>query len=847
MDDHDSGELAALESALRPLRFAARRNFANLSILKDVERTMAQTLEGVGASSPSVCEVIDQVRQHMVGFDGLNLDQKRDRVSRALHSVEQLTQPTEAPGPRQRPLTSSSSGETTRASPTSKDLGPEIQESLPNTRALFLAAPRVLETSTAKRVPLKDAQPEHLLSNVIGVGPKTAEKLQTRGLETIQDALFFLPTRYEDRSELRSIEALRPGDKVTVQGIIAASAMRAGKRRMWELALRDGTGVLSVRFFRFSAREMEARYPVGTRVRAFGAVTFFGSQRQMAHPDLEVVYEGQDQPEQTIHPLYPDVDGLPPRTLRRILQSIAEHAATRVHDPLPSEIRERNHLAPLAPAVRAAHLPEEGGIGPALHGLRRRLAFDELLYLQLALTYNRTQRERDAGLAQDLGSGWAPLAKQALPFELTGAQARVLDEIAQDMASSLPMSRLVQGDVGSGKTAVALLAAAMLQHSQRQACLLAPTEILAEQHARSAHSLLTKLGLQAALLTGSTPTKARRQLLRALERGDVHLLIGTHALLEPDVGFKDLGLVIVDEQHRFGVDQRAKLLAKREGPPPDVLVMTATPIPRTLTLSLYGDLRVSVIDELPPGRSPTETRVYSAREVKKAYSAVKQALDDGRQAYVVFPLVEASDQLELKSATEAMVDLSNHFAPHRVGLLHGKMRSDEKSSIMQSFKNHQLDVLVATTVIEVGVDVPNATVMVIEEADRFGLSQLHQLRGRVGRGRHQGLCLLIAGKKAGTDASERLSVMAETQDGFEIAQRDLEIRGPGEVLGTKQSGLPDLMVADLVTDGRLLEAARIEAEALLRDDLELEQASNLGIRAELYRRFSGKLARIQAG
>lgn len=694
---------------------------------------------------------------------------------------------------------------------------------------------------------MRDAQPDYPLSSVVGVGPKTADKLAARGVETVQDALFFLPTKYEDPREVTTIGSLRAGDKAMIQGVVAVSALRPGRRRMWEMAIKDGTGVLSVRFFRFSPAEMLSRYPVGTRVRAFGSVTFFGSQRQMAHPEMEVLPGDSVPSEIPILPVYPDIEGVPPRTLRRVLQSIAQHLAGRVHDPIPLEIRERWSLAPLAPAVRAAHLPDEGGVGPALRGLRRRLAFDELLYLQMALTSNRSHKEQEAGLVHDLGSGWRPLAEKALPFTLTGAQTRVLDEIAADLQAPRPMSRLLQGDVGSGKTAVALLSSAMLRHGARQACLLAPTEILAEQHARSAQNILGKLGLQVALLTGSTTTKARRTLLRILKRGDIDLLIGTHALLEPDVGFNDLGLVIIDEQHRFGVEQRAKLLAKRETLPPDVLVMTATPIPRTLTLSLYGDLRVSVIDELPPGRNPTETRVYAAREVAQAYKEVTQALETGRQAYVVFPLVEASDQLVLKSATEAMQDLSRTFHPHRVGLLHGKMKSDEKSTIMQSFARKQLDVLVATTVIEVGVDVPNATVMVVEEADRFGLSQLHQLRGRVGRGQHGGLCLLIAGDKAGADANQRLSVMAATQDGFLIAQRDLEIRGPGEVLGTRQSGLPDLVMADLATDGRLIEEAREEAERILGADPELTLPSHAGMRGELYRRFSGKLARIQAG
>ncbi len=858
-----------LEAALRPLRFAARRDFANLPVVRDIEATVGRGLEG--RADPRS----EAIRAALRGVDDLPLFSRRTAVERALAAASAPSE-SSAPAPPSgsappkaasarpkspaRPKAASASAGRTSPSPRSRPssraaarteplpfqdpieaAGPLIEAPLPSARALFLAAPRPPVDETTARVPLAEAKPTHPLNHVVGVGAKTADQMAKKGILTVQDALFFLPSRYEDRSRVVRIEALAPGMRATVQGVVAASMLRPmGRKRVWEMAIRDGTGSLCCRFFRFSQRQMQDRFPPGTRVRVHGAVTFFGAQRQMAHPEVEPVTSDAP-PDGELKAVYPEIDGVPARTLARTLQSVALACAERVHDPVPASVRSAYGLDPLGPALLLAHLPKRGD-GAALRQIRRRLAFDELFYLQLVLGRVRSHREDSPGIAQDLGDGWRPLAERALPFALTGAQARVLDEIARDLGLPRPMSRLLQGDVGSGKTAVALLSAAAVAKSGRQAALLAPTEILAEQHSRNAHAVFSALGMQVGLLTGSTPAKARGPLLRALARGDVHLLVGTHALLEPDVGFLDLGLAIIDEQHRFGVEQRARLVGKRVGLPPDVLVMTATPIPRTLTLSLYGDLRVSVLDELPPGRSPTETRVYPSSRAERAYAEVEAALDAGRQAYVVYPLVEASEQLDLAAATDALAELEARFAPRRVGLLHGKMTSDAKSTVMRSFSQGEIAVLVATTVIEVGVDVPNATVMVIQEADRFGLSQLHQLRGRVGRGKNRGLCVLLAGRD-----SERLAVMAETTDGFVIAERDLELRGPGEVLGTRQSGLPDLALADLVADGRLLESAKEAAEALLATDPLLEAPEHAPLVAEVERRFSGRLARLHAG
>ena len=864
------------ERAVRPLRFVARRDFANLDVVKDLEATVRRGLAPL-EDDPSLRTRTQAVLAAIAGIDGVPREARIDKIRAALAAAgpaagaSPSTSPEPSPSTSPEPSTagrpeataklpgrppgpadrSSGSGRGptpsgTAAADTDGGGGIEaraIEDAARTRRGIFLAAarPPTAPARRAKRLALEDAGPEDELSGLVGVPPKTAERLADKGVRTVQDALFFLPRRHEAAAEACPIERLVPGQRAIVRGVVAASALRfGGRRRYWEMAIRDGTGVLSCRFFRFSRRTFETRYPVGTRVEVEGAVTTFGARRQMAHPELRLVSD--DGPVETgeARVLYPEVPGVAPKTLSRIMHRIVEATVERAHDPVPEALRARLGLPPIAPALRAAHFPGDGA-ERAVAQLRARLAFDELFFLQLALGSVRGRRGAVPGLAQVVPP-WGPLAERGLPFAPTGAQARALDEIAADLAAPHPMRRLVQGDVGSGKTAVAWLTAGMVHAAGRQTLMLAPTEILAEQHAEGGAAVLGRLGMNMALVTGSTPARARASAMRALRRGDIHAVVGTHALLEPDVAPKDLGLVIVDEQHRFGVEQRARLLAKRDDVPPDVLLMTATPIPRTLTLSLYGDLHLSVIDELPPGRTPTETRVFHRASAKKAYAAVKQQLDAGRQAFVVFPLVEASEQLDLRSATESAGELAEALAPHRVAVLHGRMRADEKSKVMGAFVRGEVAVLVSTTVVEVGVNVPNATVMVVEEADRFGLSQLHQLRGRVGRGSHPGSCFLVA---ATADSSERLAIMAESNDGFLIAEKDLEIRGPGEMLGTRQSGLPDLFVADLVADRRLVELARRESEAILEGERGLSAWPEIA--AEVERRFGDRLERLGAG
>jgi ATP-dependent DNA helicase RecG len=532
--------------------------------------------------------------------------------------------------------------------------------------------------------------------------------------------------------------------------------------------------------------------------------------------------------------------------MKRLCDELAPFAV----DDLPVAVRRRRQLVPVALALRQAHFPP-AGTDPAHAAARatpafRRLVFEELFFLQLALALRRRGVRREPGIAFDVSPARLTDATALLPFTLTGAQRRALDEIVGDMGRPEPMNRLLQGDVGCGKTAVAFVAMMLAVRSGYQAALMAPTEILAEQHGRTMRSWLAGSGVELALVGAQARGKAQRDAREALAAGRAHMAVGTHALIEESVGLDRLGLVVVDEQHRFGVLQRARLITK--GVRPDVLVMTATPIPRTLALAFYGDLDQSKIAELPPGRAPAKTRVFGDSQRKKAYDLARRELEQGRQAYVVYPLVAESEKSDLADATSGAAELARVFAPHEVGLVHGQMKADEKDAVMARFRAGEIAVLVATTVIEVGVDVPNASVMIVEHAERFGLSQLHQLRGRVGRGAAEGHCLLLAHfRRAGDEARERLRVMESTQDGFEIARADLRIRGPGELLGTRQSGQKLFEIADLYRDEAILEEAREEAFAIAESDPGLAHPDHTAAGEALAERWAERLSLAQVG
>ncbi|MHB8763017.1 MAG: ATP-dependent DNA helicase RecG [Deferrisomatales bacterium] len=688
------------------------------------------------------------------------------------------------------------------------------------------------------------------LGSVRGVGDKVADRLARKGLRTLGDALAFLPLRYEDRSRLTPLGRLVPGEAATFRGTVTEIGVREyHRRRVLEATLTDPTGRLTLKWFRGNFGWLQKAVPAGCQVVGSGAVKTFGGRHEVHHPELEVLEAGDDPAEfERVVPVYSEVEGLHPRALRKIVDRAVDAAAAGLVDLIPGHLAAQWAIPPLAECYREVHRPSRGGPGleRSVEACRQALVLEEFAFLQLGLLLKKEGTGPQPGIAFRPDFRLVKALLAALPYQLTGAQRRVLGEIRRDMEALRPMHRLLQGDVGSGKTLVALIAALMAMESGYQVALMAPTEILAEQHALNLRRLCRGLPVGVALLTSSATRAEREACLAALAAGEAHLAVGTHALIQEGVEFRRLGLVVVDEQHRFGVLQRAGLVRKGENP--DLLVMTATPIPRSLSLTVYGDLDLSVIDELPPGRQPVATRVAREKDLPRIYEFVRDEVRRGRQAYLVYPLVEESEALDLRAATTMAEQFGREVFPDlTVGLLHGRLRPEEKDDVMGRFARGEVDVLVSTTVIEVGIDVPNATVMVVEHAERFGLAQLHQLRGRVGRGGHRSSCVLVAGTQVSRDGWERLKVLAGTGDGFRIAEEDLRIRGPGDFLGTRQSGLPSFRVGNLLRDGPLLERARDLAAAILREDPGLATGRYPALRRALLDRWAHHLGLAHSG
>lgn len=683
-----------------------------------------------------------------------------------------------------------------------------------------------------------------------GVGPRRSEQLKKLGIATVEDLLYHLPFRYEDRRALSTIRNLRVGEVASVIGEIAHLAERhvgRSQRRILEGALRDETGLLALTWFH-QISYFRSRYQVGQRVLVHGKVE--GSpmgEKRIVHPEIEL---SPDLEGQGILPVYNKPTTMTVGVMRKVVQEAATEWAERLPSVLPDAVVQAARITDLRHAMQWLHAPGRDADVEALNATRsaahRSLVFDELFFLQLGMALRRRSVEIESGLALPERGTLTSRLRELLPFRLTGAQERVIREILADMATPHPLHRLVQGDVGSGKTIVALFAALVAIENGYQAAFMAPTELLAEQHFGTINRFTDTLGVTTVLLTSQLTRAQRRKVYEQIAGGEVQLAVGTHALIQEGVQFKAIGLGVIDEQHRFGVLQRAAL--KRLGGTPDILLMTATPIPRTLAMAVYGDLDISVLDELPPGRQPVRTLLRHEGERAKVYDLVKRELDRGRQGYVVYPLVESSELMELRDATTMARELARAvFADYRVGLVHGKMKAAEKDAVMRRFKAGDVQLLVSTTVIEVGIDVPNATIMVVEHAERFGLAQLHQLRGRVGRGDDAALCVLITPFHRGDDTYRRLDAMASTTDGFKIAEIDLELRGPGEMLGTRQSGLPDFRVANLIRDQSILGEARQAADTWLQSDPKLERPESQALRAVLVHRWAGRLELAEIG
>jgi ATP-dependent DNA helicase RecG len=748
-------------------------------------------------------------RQHLVADTRRFLHQSRKRLEAPVLAI---------------PVAADTAPRTAESGPNAP---PARQVKQPKTKGLATTSPSVNYSARAGH-PLDQS-----LTYLKGIGPKNSERLAKLGLYTVRDILYYYPRDHIDYARQVKIRDLVPGETVTVVATTKRcncfNSPRNAKLTIFELSLSDGSASLKIsRFFagtRFRNRGWQERqkrlYPPGTVVAASGLVKQGKYGITLEEPDLEVLDSAEADIDSTIVgrvvPVYPLTEGVGADLVRRAVVA-ALPAAVEIRDPLPAVLRQQYGLVQLPIAIAHIHFPANG---EELAVARRRLIFDEFFYLQLGLLRRRKQQQQAQTQIQMAPTGeLIDQFYEVLPFALTAAQQRVVQEILNDLQRPTPMNRLVQGDVGSGKTVVAVIAILSAIQAGYQAALMAPTEVLAEQHYRKLVEWFNRLHLPVELLTGSTRIAKRRQIHTQLETGELPVLVGTHALIEDPVKFVNLGLVTIDEQHRFGVQQRARL--QQKGDNPHVLTLTATPIPRTLALTLHGDLDVSQIDELPPGRKAIKTTVLSSRDRTHAYDLIRREIAQGRQVYIVLPLVEESEKLDLRSAIDEHSRLSEVVFPEfKVGLLHGRMSSAEKDDAITQFRQHQTHILVSTTVVEVGVDVPNASVMLIEHAERFGLSQLHQLRGRVGRGADQSYCLLMSSTRNET-ARQRLKVLEQSQDGFFISEMDLRFRGPGQVLGTRQSGLPDFALASLIEDQAVLELAREAAEHLIAEDPTLE-------------------------
>ena len=773
-------------------------------------------------------QVVDEITQSLSHYPQVSAQERPNYIHQILvklHKAGESTSGDEQPQKQPTPEAKvNSAPQTAPEPPKHKDdtagAKPE-PETIPVSNFSDNKAKAVSEYKPAPPADLVHTGLDSPVTKLPGIKTAMAAKLARLGVETIGDFLQLYPRRYDDYRSLKPINQLEYGEEVTIIGQVWETRKWETRNKMPIITsiLTDGTATIEASWFNQPWLQNQLR--PGKQIVISGKVDQYLGRLTFQSPeweelDADLSHTGR------IVPVYPLTKGITSKWLRNQVKSTVNYWTQRLPDYLPNEARDRLKMPPLETAVRQIHFPDDWD---SLEQARRRLAFDELLLIQLGVLRQRQAWKSQQGQPIAVQPEGIERLKNTLPFQLTGAQQKALTDIVRDMQNDVPMSRLIQGDVGSGKTAVALISMALAVQGGGQAAILAPTEILSEQHFKSMSTLLAPMAealerqISIRLLTGSTPAAERREILDGLRDGHIDILVGTHAIIQSDVEFKNLTLAVIDEQHRFGVEQRG--LLREKGFNPHMLVMTATPIPRTLALTLYGDLDLSIIDEMPPGRQPIQTRWLTPQERERAYTFIQAQVEKGRQAFIICPLVEESEKTEAKSAIEEHERLQKQIFPHlKLGLLHGRMKSDEKDEMMKAFRDQQMQILVSTSVVEVGIDVPNAAVMLVEGANRFGLSQLHQFRGRVGRGEHQSYCLLLADKVT-VEAEERLKTVEQTLDGFKLAEKDLEMRGPGEFFGTRQSGLPDLKLVKL-SDTRLLELARQEAQFIFEKDSTLE-------------------------
>lgn len=818
-----------LEKIEAPLVFSSKDSYKHLPLIKNFEASMTaffkQLEEGLEKYSEQLsCDVqlkntIFKLKELILGFDNLSLENKIERVKRMILSLNEL---------KQRMGTSST-----------------MVSSIQDGQA-------VQKLNSYGHNFEKLSLPVRFIK---GVGPKISLLLEKKGLNTVEDLLYFVPRRYEDRRSVRDIQSVRYGVRETVIGnVVHADTKIYGKRRVHEVTIDDGSGLLTAKWFKGNHIYLKRIFKKGMRVIMTGEVSSYLLGKDMIHPDFEIL-DDDESGDNLLHfkrivPVYSETEGLHQKYIRRIMSHVVDTYAHHIISPIPEEICTNRRLGDIHDAIRSLHFPAMNEDVEAFNDMRscahRRIIYDEFFFLQLGIALKRKGNILDKGIAFKTEGKILHAFYTILPFSLTAAQKRVIGEIEADMAKGVSMNRLLQGDVGCGKTVVSMAAMITACENGYQAAIMAPTEILAEQHYNRIHDWAARLGLQVVLLTSGMKNTDRRKIFEKIKKGEIHITVGTHALIQEDVIFRNLGFVVVDEQHRFGVIQRATL--RQKGLNPDVLVMTATPIPRTLAMTVYGDLDISVIDEVPPGRKKIRTKVFFEEQRARVYEIIRKEVNKANQVFIVYPLVEESENLDLKDATRMAEHLKNEIFPDfRIGLIHGRMRGKEKEQVMTDFLKKEIDILVSTTVIEVGIDIPQASLMVIEHAERFGLSQLHQLRGRVGRSDIPSYCILMSQYKRTEDSRKRLSVMEQTNDGFKIAEEDLSIRGPGEFMGTRQSGIPDFRIAHILRDVHILSEAKTDAFSLIERDPLLEKEEHAPLKEVLLRRWGGRLELAKTG